>query len=110
MEGRQLAQDRETRIPESDPVEVPEGWELDGDGFAVGEGQTDSLLQALIDATTIIRHIGGVVSVAPVRRKLGENIYVTTEFAFRWNSFSPLVSGSDEGAEPEPKAQVPADG
>jgi hypothetical protein len=78
-----MAQDRETRIPESDGVEVPEGWELDGDGFTVGAEQQDSLFTALVDATTILRHIGGVVQIAPVRQKLGDNVYVTREYAFQ---------------------------
>jgi hypothetical protein len=88
-----MAQDRETRIPESHGVEVPEGWELDGDGFTVGAEQQDSLFTALVDATTILRHIGGVVQIAPVRQKLGDNVYVTREFLFRWNSYVPAGQG-----------------
>jgi hypothetical protein len=86
-----MAQSRETRIVEDVAPEVPEGWELDGDGFTVDAEQQDSLFQAVADATTILRHIGGVVQIAPVRRKLADNIYVTTEYAFRWNSFVPPV-------------------
>lgn len=92
-----MAKDRETRIPEDNGYEVPEGWEPDTEGFTVSAEQTDSLFQSVIDATTILRHIGGVVQIAPVRRELAPGIYVTTEYVFRWNSYSPPVK--DEPAE-----------
>jgi hypothetical protein len=98
-----MAKDRETRIPEDNGYDVPEGWEPDGEGFTVSAEQPDSLFQAVADATTILRHIGGVVQIAPVRRELAPGVFVTVEYAFRWNSYAPPVR--DEVA-PEAQPEV----
>lgn len=83
-----MAKDRETRIPEDIDLQPP-GWELNGDPIQVPEADQDALWQAVADAVTILRHIGGTVTVAPVRIELGPDVYKTVEYVFRWNSFVP---------------------
>jgi hypothetical protein len=109
-----MAKDRQTRIPETDPdASSPERWELDGEGFTVTnpemvygndrEEAEDDLARALYEATVVLRRIGGVVSFAPVRVELAPEIFVTTEYAMRWNSYSPPVR---EVAPPEAEEVV----
>lgn len=99
--------ERETRIPEEE-FAVPGGWDVDGDPIMVPAGATDQLYAALEDAATIVRHIGGAVTIAAVREKLAEGVFVTREYAIRWSSFVPAVEPeipvaenvSEEPAEP----------
>lgn len=98
-----MAKDRETRIPEQfDPV--PAGWELNGEPVRVDAEDEDQLAKAVWDAVTIMRYIGGAVTMLPIRVELapGTDIYKTVEYAFKWNSFVPP-------ARPEPKPEPVAE-
>lgn len=95
-----MAQDRQTRIPEEE-LGIPEPWEIDGDPFTVPADEPDQLEDALQGAKHILRLIGGAVTILPIRRQLGGDAYVTTEYLFKWNSYVPPVREQPVEEQPD---------
>ena len=108
--------ERETRIPvaesaaydeQGDQIRIPP----EGQPYVVQVGDEDGIAEALMASEQILRYIGGVVTLFPVRREVkpGSKVYVTTEIGMRWNSFIPGVDAEDaaeagSNGQPEPVA------
>lgn len=67
----------------------PRQWEIDGNPLVVGLEDQDELMQALVEATTILTRIGGSVIVAAERTQIAADVWQTSGFIFKWSSFFP---------------------
>jgi hypothetical protein len=94
-----MAATREQRVEEN-MMDIPEGFELDGDPYIVPAEERDALDEAFEAAKYVLRFYGGVTWFVPVRVEVkpGTGIYRTVEYAFFWNSYVPPKK-ADEAIE-----------
>lgn len=78
----------------------PREWTINGDPLIVGLEDQEELMQALVEATTILTRIGGSVIVAAHREQIAPDIWQTNGFLFKWSSFFP-GKRMDPPAEPD---------
>lgn len=67
----------------------PRTWNIDGDPLVIGLDDQEELMQALVEATTILTRIGGSVIVAAERTQIATDVWQTSGFIFKWSSFFP---------------------
>lgn len=79
---------------------APRNWQLDADPFAVEE--IEDLHAAIVEATQILSRIGGAIVIVADREQVADEMYVTSRYLFRWNSYAPAKRA-------EPQVQVVPD-
>ena len=62
-------------------------WQVDGDPFLVNDEET--LFQTLQEAVTILTRIGGAVLIVAQREEVAPDMWHTTGFGLRWESYAP---------------------
>lgn len=87
-------------------------WVVEAD--EAGELDQEEILQALVEAATIVHRVGGVVMVGSVRQELPpdswgvgvEGVYGTTHLVLKWESYAPAQRLEQPAPveEPEPVA------
>lgn len=102
--------DRNWTVPE-DEQQKPE-VSFDGEGNllvtprVVNDADTDSLVEAVLEAVAILRRVGGTIQIASQRGEIAPNLVITESYIFAYHSFTPLVrrlprdEPQQEGAEP----------
>jgi hypothetical protein len=100
--------DRNWTVPE-DEQQKPE-VSFDGEGNllvtprVVNDADTDSLVEAVLEAVAILRRVGGTIQIASQRGEIAPNLVVTESYIFAYHSFTPLVRRL-----PDPEANHEAD-
>ena len=82
-------------------------WQQDDDPLVIPYEDEDTLEEAIRAAVVITRWIGGAVTIANHRTKIGPESFLPGEYIWSWNSFFPVreVEAQEEPAEerePEP--------
>jgi len=72
-----------------------------------GELDRDQVARILVDLEPIGHHLGGVFTLAPVRRAVADGAYETIGWVFGWHSTAPAVSAPRQ--EPEEQGAARSD-
>lgn len=81
----------------------PRNWTIDAHPFLVENDE--EAVQAFVEASVILKRIGGAIVIAADREQISPDHWQTTGYLFRWTSFAPAKRIEPEVALPEPEAE-----
>jgi hypothetical protein len=79
--------ERQDYFEEETPI--PDGWQLDGPQIYVPYDDEDQLEQVVREWVSVLRNVGGVVTMAADKHEIGPGVWRNRGFAVKWNSFAP---------------------